>query len=84
MSFEEIAEAWEETNTGEPEEGDYVIDTSSRRGYEVTPLGETYHPDDWDKMLADIRSHMEQSQFWPNVWLLSDHGNFHPLDITKE
>lgn len=59
----------------EPEEGDYVIQ-DVREGYEVTPLGVTYHGDEWDVMMKAIERHMDEHKFWPDIWHLSDHGNF--------
>lgn len=31
-----------------------------------------------------LRDYMEQEQFWPNVWFISDHGNAHRIDLTED
>ena len=33
---------------------------------------------------ADIRAWMERSNYWPNVWRISDHGNIIPVDISED
>lgn len=33
---------------------------------------------------AALRAYMELSQFWPNVWFISDHGNAHLMTLTEE
>lgn len=30
------------------------------------------------------KEHMDQEQFWPNVWFVSDHRNAHLLDMYDE
>lgn len=37
--------------------------------------------DDYRKAL---RRYMELSQFWPNVWFISDHGNAHLMTLTED
>lgn len=31
-----------------------------------------------------VRQYMERSQFWPNVWFISDHGNAHLMTLTED
>jgi len=33
---------------------------------------------------ADIRAWMERSNYWPNVWRISDHGNLHLVNVYEE
>ena len=42
-------------------------------------LGEFVEMDDAEKA---IREQMEQDQFWPSVWFVSDHGNVSPHSLT--
>jgi hypothetical protein len=30
-----------------------------------------------------VRAYMERTQFWPNVWFISDHGNAHLMDLSE-
>jgi hypothetical protein len=32
--------------------------------------------DDNESALAFVRERMEQEQFWPDIWWVSDHGNY--------
>ncbi len=31
-----------------------------------------------------LRAYMDRTQFWPNVWFISDHGNAHLMDLTED
>jgi hypothetical protein len=31
-----------------------------------------------------LRAYMELTQFWPNCWFISDHGNAHLMDLTDK
>jgi hypothetical protein len=33
---------------------------------------------------AALRAYMERTQFWPNAWVISDHGNAHLIDLTED
>lgn len=33
---------------------------------------------------AAVRQFMERSQFWPNCWFISDHGNAHLIDLSEQ
>ena len=33
---------------------------------------------------AALRAYMERTQFWPNAWFISDHGNAHLIDLTED
>ena len=35
-----------------------------------------------DEALEFVREHMDNEQFWPTVWWVSDHGNEWPIDPT--
>jgi hypothetical protein len=69
--------------TPRPEEGDLVTE-DHRRFFEiggknkpVLVVGERY---DWRKA---VRKYMDEQQFWPNVWMQSDHGNMHQLLLSR-
>jgi hypothetical protein len=34
--------------------------------------------EDWQDV---VRASMDKQQFWPNVWFVSDHGNWHALTL---
>ena len=36
-----------------------------------------------DDVNAALRTYMDRVQFWPNVWLCSDHGNWHLIDLSE-
>jgi hypothetical protein len=42
----------------------------------------TVGPD--DDHIAALKAHMEEAQFWPNAWFVSDHGNAHLMDLSDE
>lgn len=71
----------EEEEFSDPEEGDYTTE-DHRHFYQnrklVVTVGEE---DDWRPA---VKAHMEAEQFWPNVWLISDHGNAHLLSMDDE
>lgn len=56
----------------EPEEGDYTTDDF--RTFYVNGKPVVTVPDDvrWQDAVA---AHMNQEQYFPNVWRVSDHGN---------
>lgn len=33
-----------------------------------------------EKALEAVCDHMANQQFWPNIWWVSDHGNYWPID----
>jgi hypothetical protein len=37
--------------------------------------------EDWQDV---VRAFMDKQQFWPNVWFVSDHGNWHVLTLGDE
>jgi hypothetical protein len=69
----------------EPEEDDYTL--SDERGrLNVCQSGkvlESFREDcddevcATDRALAFVREHADKAQFWPNCWVISDHGNAH-------
>lgn len=32
---------------------------------------------------AALRAYMDRTQFWPNAWFISDHGNAHLIDLSE-
>lgn len=69
-------------NLGEPEPEDYVIEDGRGAAYRVNLMQQDFHS--WEEVVTAIAKRMDEEQFWPNVWYVSDHGNFVLLDITKE
>jgi hypothetical protein len=62
----------EETDEGTVEEGD--ITTSD--GTTFYQDGKLYlRASDPDSASRELRAKMDADQFWPNVWMISDHGN---------
>ncbi len=62
-----------------PESEDYTISPCEPLGsrytvgqFEVRFLGEFV---EYDDAISAIHAHMDKNQFWPNVWMISDHGN---------
>lgn len=65
------------------EEGDYKLSPCGRLGgmtgvsQDHKFLGEFSSN---DEALRFIRKRMKQEGFWPNIWWISDHGNFWQID----
>jgi hypothetical protein len=82
-------EAEDDTPT-EPEEGDYVLQPTGPLGgcTAVSVDGrhrETFSPGETsadEQALAWIRADMAANEYWPNVWSLSDHGNYTLLTLS--
>ncbi len=61
-----------------PEEGDYTT-KDYKAFYQfgrlavLVPTGST-----WEQM---VEAHMNRERFWPNVWFLSDHGNYRLIGV---
>jgi hypothetical protein len=56
----------------EPDEGD-ITTTDYQHWYQYGKLVLTVGPDeDYEQA---VREYMDSSEFWPNVWSISDHGN---------
>jgi len=83
---EQTYEEWQdEHDIDEPCEGDYTITPSGPLGsrssvgqVEGKHLGE--FPND-DSAREFIRERMDKEQYWPNVWLVSDHGNWNLTQV---
>lgn len=68
----------------EPEEGDITTEDHARF-YQYGKLWLEIDKDEAsNEMRAAIRAKMDQDQFWPNVWFISDHGNAHPMSVQPE
>lgn len=66
----------------EPEEGDYFTEDHIHfYQYEKLVVEVLNEEDDWRPY---IKTHMEEQKFWPNVWFVSDHGNFRLLSPVEE
>jgi hypothetical protein len=77
-AWAEIAQAHEEPDE---EGGDYTTNDHVRffqfRKRVVTVEGDA----DWRDA---VKAHMDANQFWPNVWLISDHGNSTQLTLEAK
>jgi hypothetical protein len=63
----------------EPEEGDLITE-DHHHFYQDGKLVVVVPPEhDWENKVC---RYMDEENFWPNVWFLSDHGNYHPLTFT--
>ena len=70
----------------EPQEGDWVTEdhvTFVQYGY-LNQQERGLVVRDGKDWRAVLRAAMDQEQFWPDVWFLSDHGNWHPLSVETE
>jgi hypothetical protein len=85
-----IEEAAEEPDPGEPEEGDYIISSCGCLGSDtrVSIVGGGSADLRGEEQDADarayIRDRMQRENFYPTVWMASDHGNLDIVDIWKE
>ena len=74
-------ETTEETPDDGPCDGDYVISPcgplGSRLSVAVMGGGKSFRREfaELGDAMRAIRENVEKEQFWPNVWLYSDHGN---------
>jgi hypothetical protein len=65
----------------EPEEGDLVTEDH----IDFYQYGKhVLHIPDGQDMDRAVREFMDEQQFWPDVWWVSDHGNPHLLNISQE
>lgn len=85
--FDEVVQALREHADGledkadEPEEDDITTD-DHRQFYQYGLLVLTVF--DADDMYGALQEFMQQENFWPNVWFISDHGNAHLMEIPGE
>jgi hypothetical protein len=76
---DEIEQARErDDEPGEPEEGDYTTE-DHRRFYQYGKL--VVEVDDGEEWAHAVKAHMDEEQFWPDVWFISDHGNAHIIEM---
>ena len=61
----------------EPEDEDITIADISRGGYDVGVVNGKFigHFSDYDEALEAIKEYQKGSNFYPNIWNISDHGN---------
>ena len=74
--YESDEELWGD----EPDEGDVVISDAGRLGgqTQVSFGGKNLGTfTEWYEMEDAIRGEGRRTNFWPNIWRLSDHGNYH-------
>lgn len=76
---------WPEEGS-EPEEGDYLTEDHIRfyqygKLVVEVPLDKERSYKDWRSF---VKAHMDKGKFWPNVWFISDHGNYLLLSLEEE
>jgi len=75
-----------QTFEGEMCPGDYAIYSSGPLGAKtsVSIVDENFLGEysGWNEAQRAICADMEKEQFYPNVWMVSDHGNVIPLKIN--
>lgn len=90
-STAELEVAWYEAtelldmDRGEPEEGDWVVQDVPG-GYIASQYGKATEftgLNGIDHVLRYISAIMDQDEFWPDVWHVSDHGNYTLLDLKE-
>lgn len=76
----------EEELIDEPNEDDAFISDRVRGGYDVSYSGKFLgNFREYDDAVIAIGDKMKTSNFWPNVWHVSDHGNTHLIaDFNPE
>lgn len=63
-------------------ENDCFISTTPFNGYGLACGGKFMgNHEEVEDCLRIVKSWMEDSNFTPNIWFVSDHGNFSPIDI---
>lgn len=73
----------EDEDSSEPAEDDLITSDHSEF-YQNGRLRLTVDPDaDELAMWKAIDAHMKKSNFYPNVWFVSDHGNAHLMERPK-
>lgn len=79
MDNEEMNDDTEESV--EPEENDCFITDNPSGGYEVS-CGGVYNDSfsEFDDALAAVNEWQKESNFYPNIWMVSDHGNYTLID----
>lgn len=65
---------------GEPAEEDWVT-CDHRKVFEVGWCGALFVVDEHENFDERVRSEMKKRQWFPNVWFVSDHGNFCLLNV---
>jgi len=64
----------------EPE--DYTLtDSRGKTSVGIVDVGFVGEFVEVEDALQAVRDRMERDQFWPNIWWISDHGNFWQIDL---
>ena len=63
-------------------EGDIAIQCNGWK-YSVGVIGEKHIGtfEEYEDAVQAVKDYMEDNQFWPSVWFVSDHGNVSPTDL---
>ena len=66
-----------------PESEDYIIGDEPRGYFVGVVEGKSIgHFKTYSEAQLAVRADMDASQFWPNVWHISDHGNAELVQLT--
>jgi hypothetical protein len=68
----------------EPEPEDYTITDRPRGGYDVAEVEGKFLGNfkTYSEAQLFIRGKMSADQFWPNVWMIDDHGGAELVQLT--
>jgi hypothetical protein len=72
------------TQFSEPEPEDFTITDRPRGGYDVGVVEGDFLGNfkTYSEAQLAIREKMTADQFWPNVWMIDDHGGVELLQLT--
>ena len=73
--------------SAEIEEDDYTLTPSGHLGGKTSVAKENRLLGEFnstEEALAFIGENMEEEQFWPSIWWISDHGNFWAINLQGE
>jgi hypothetical protein len=86
--FGEGSDPWEEgLEEDEPVfEADIFLESTGTLGGKTSVSAEGKHLGDFSddvEAIEFVKLWMEENKYWPNVWMVSDHGNIHgPIDVN--
>lgn len=66
----------------EPEEGDWVTDDYIK--FREFGIHRFFNVPPGERWQHTVSARMQKESFWPNVWFLSDHGNYELLSLESD
>lgn len=78
---EDTEDESEDDTPSEPEEGDYT--SSDYKNWYQYNKRVLVTPEGGEDYKVIIKNHMERNNFYPNVWIISDHGNAHLITLQE-